>query len=74
MADARTYESVLAELKEFPERHQHTNMNDLRDCCFLDGAVDLTLIDLHSHYVDMGSNGGRRCDVREGPCSCGTSH
>ncbi len=79
MAEARTYESVLQEMLMYPERHIHVDMNDLTACCILvdangEAAVDLALLDAHSEHIDMGSNGGRRCDVVNGPCACGATH
>lgn len=43
-------------------------------CCYVDGALDSRLIDAHSRYVDLGSNGGVRCDTIDGPCACGAWH
>ncbi len=71
---ARTYDSVLQELKENPERHLHIDLQGLHSCCFIDGAIDIALIDAHSQYIDMGTNGGVRCDVISGPCACGAWH
>ena len=37
-----------------------------------DGALDLQRMQkLEGRY---GTNGGRECDVQEGPCSCGAWH
>ncbi|MHA1469123.1 MAG: hypothetical protein ACTSSP_01030 [Candidatus Asgardarchaeia archaeon] len=43
-------------------------------CCYVDGALDFGLVDAHSQYVDLGSNGGVRCDTIDGPCACGAWH
>ena len=70
----RTHEIVLQEIKEHPERHMHVSLSELHSCCFISGATDPALINAHSQYIDMGSNGGRRCDVVRGPCACGAYH
>lgn len=69
----RTYESVLQDLKDHPEKHKH-NWGDLAQCCMIGGALDITLMDLHSQLVDLGTNGGVRCDTIKGPCACGAFH
>ena len=61
----------LKEIQDHPERHQHT-FEDLQRCCFDDGALDMQLMEAHAQ--GMGTNGGRRCDVSNGPCSCGAWH
>ena len=63
----------LKDIKEHPERHRH-DFGGLHACCTIDGVVDLSLMDAHSQHVDMGTNGGTRCDVTEGPCACGAWH
>ena len=40
----------------------------------INGCLDLRLMEAHSQYVDMGTNGGVQCDVTEGPCACGAWH
>lgn len=70
---ARTREEVLKEIKEHPERHTH-DFGGLQACCMFNGALDLQVMDWHSEFIDMGRNGGVRCDVRSGPCSCGAWH
>ena len=47
---------------------------ELTDCCTIDGILILSLTDAHERNVDLGTNGGRRCDVSSGPCSCGAWH
>ena len=82
MTALRTKFDVLADLQQYPERHIHIDLAGLTSCCTIDcvdgqrsiRAVDAELVEAHSHYVDMGSNGGRRCDVVSGPCSCGAWH
>lgn len=63
----------LKHIKEHPELHRH-DFNGLQACCFINGAMDLGVIDAHSENVNMGTNGGVRCDVRSGPCACGAWH
>lgn len=70
----RTYESALQDIKDYPERHKHRDINDLTRCCFIDGALSFSLMEAHETYAPHGYNGGRACDVREGPCSCGAWH
>lgn len=74
MTGERTSQSVLQEIQDFPERHMHVDLSSLNSCCLIGGAIDLGLIDAHSQYVNMGSNGGIRCDVVSGPCACGAWH
>jgi len=37
----------------------------------VDGALDSQLMDAHPA---LGCNGGQKCDVTDGPCSCGAWH
>lgn len=37
-------------------------------------AIDLEVFDAHQRYVDLGTNGGVRCDVVRGACACGGWH
>ena len=69
----RTREEVLEDIKQHPERHRH-DLNGLTACYMIGGAVDISLMDVHSQYVDLGTNGGIRCDVVKGPCACGAWH
>lgn len=69
-----TREEKLKDIKENPEKHEHNDLNGLTRCCFINGALDLGLMDAHQEHVNMGTNGGQRCDVREGPCACGAWH
>lgn len=68
----RTHNSVLAGIKEHPERHRHT-FERLRQCCTIDGAVDLSLMEAHQQHAPVGHNASP-CDVSSGPCSCGAWH
>lgn len=63
-------ELKVKEIQEHPELHKH-DYDSLIDCCIVDGAIDLQLIDLHPA---VGYNGGQKCDVIGGPCSCGAWH
>lgn len=69
----KTKESVLQEIKDHPEWHRH-DFNGLTACCLINGAVDVSLMEAHSQYADIGINGGIRCDVVDGPCVCGAWH
>ena len=71
--EKRTYATVLQDIKEHPDRHQHRDTNDLMACCYIDGAIDLSLQEAHER-VSTRTNGGKRCDVISGPCSCGAWH
>lgn len=62
----------LADIREHPELHQH-NFNELLQCSFIDGAVDIGIQDAHAEAINS-RNGGVRCDVTSGPCSCGAWH
>jgi hypothetical protein len=73
MPKKRTAEEVVEDIKAHPERHRH-DFEGLQACCFINGALDCLVMDAHSQYVDMGTNGGVRCDVTSGPCACGAWH
>jgi hypothetical protein len=66
-------DELVKDIKLHPERHRHI-FEDLRKCCLIDGTLDLSAIEAHSKYVDFGYNGGVKCDVAKGPCSCGAWH
>ncbi len=72
-APMRTANGIIEDIKAHPDQHRH-NADDLFKCCFIDGALDLSVMDAHSQFVDLGSNGGIKCDVVSGPCSCGAWH
>ena len=63
----------VEDIRNNPERHMHSS-DELRACCTYDGGVDFSILDAHSKYVDLGSNGGVKCDAIDGPCSCGAWH
>lgn len=69
----RTPESVLEDIKNNPKKHRH-DLGGLSRCCTIDGIIYPHLMDAHAEYVDLGTNGGRRCDVVRGPCNCGAWH
>jgi len=67
-------EQLAEQIKLYPEKHRHEDINELISCCMIEGAVDLTLMQAHQDYVDYGSNGGVKCDMVKGPCACGGWH
>jgi D-alanyl-D-alanine dipeptidase len=73
----KTRTHVLADLEANPKAHEHT-FEELRTCCIVSvgtgAALDLTLLDAHAKFVDLGTNNGERCDVIAGPCACGETH
>lgn len=64
------FETKLEEIKSNPDRHKHS-WEDLQACCMFNGSFDPTLMDAHP---ELGRNGGQKCDVVDGPCSCGAWH
>jgi hypothetical protein len=73
MSEPRTVASVLKDIEEHPERHRH-EFGALHSCCMVGGVLDLHLMEAHSEFVNLGTNGGTRCDVTSGPCACGAWH
>lgn len=67
--ESKTQEK-LRDIREHPERHRH-DFFALQSCCMVDGALSALLMDAHPA---LGRNGGQKCDVTEGPCSCGAWH
>ena len=63
-------EERLQDIKDHPEKHRHS-WEGLQACCITDGAFNGALMVAHEGLI--GSNGAR-CDVSEGPCSCGGWH
>ncbi len=47
----------LASIQANPGQHRHDDLNALQRCCFVDGAIDLGLIDAHAQYAPLGRNG-----------------
>ena len=82
MLDTRDPLIVIAEIKEYPERHMHLDLNALTACStfsYRDGdqvimAIDTLVFEAHSQFAAIGYNGGLACDVTSGPCSCGAWH
>jgi hypothetical protein len=65
-----TRKERLEDIRNHPEKHKHS-FEVLMDCCFVDGAIDSEIMDAHPA---LGRNGGQKCDVTSGPCSCGAWH
>jgi len=63
----------INDIHEHPENHKHS-YNDLLKCSLVKGILDLALLQAHQDFVDLGSNGGVKCDTVEGPCACGAWH
>jgi len=68
-----TASEKIADIQAHPEKHKH-DFDDLTACCMVNGCLDTSVMDAHQAYVDMGSNGGVKCDVTSGPCACGAWH
>jgi hypothetical protein len=60
----------LDDIRNNPQAHLR-NFEDLIACLFVNNAIDSELLDAHP---ELGRNGGQKCDVVEGPCSCGGWH
>ncbi len=63
----------IEDIKSHPENHKHS-FEALRVCCMVGNVLDTSVLDAHSEYVDLGTNGGTRCDTMSGPCACGAWH
>lgn len=57
--------------KEDKSGKKTRTFNELMQSAMKDGAIDLSIID---NAPAVGYNGGRKCDVTSGPCSCGAWH
>jgi len=66
-------EERIKDIKEHPGDHRHT-YEKLQACCTKGGVIYMEVMDAHSKYVNLGTNGGVKCDTTEGPCSCGGWH
>jgi len=66
-----TLEEKLREIREHPEKHQHTDIGELTRCAWNpeSKAIDMVVLDAHAGW---GPNG--KCDVKTGPCACGAWH
>lgn len=69
----RNPDVVIEEIRKNPEKHVH-EMNALLVCASFNGAINTAVLTAHSEYLNLGTNGGIRCDVILGPCSCGAWH
>lgn len=67
-----TRDEKLKDIRLRPNRHQH-DFEELQECCRIRGVIDVNLMDEHEKVFGK-TNGGRRCDVTKGPCSCGALH
>jgi len=63
----------VEDIKQHPEKHRH-DFAGLQRCCFIDGALDMMVMEAHSQHAPTGSNGSSKCDVTSGPCACGAYH
>ena len=65
-------QQIFEDIKKNPSNHKHYDMNGLIACATINGAIDTSLMQAHEGLY--GSNGGVKCDVGNGPCSCGAWH
>jgi hypothetical protein len=63
----------IEDIKNNPTKHRH-DFGALQMCCMVNGALDTRVMEAHETYSQLGMNGGQRCDVTDGPCSCGAWH
>lgn len=63
----------IEDIKNRPENHKH-DFSALQSCCMIDGIFDTLVMQAHSDFVSMGTNGGVKCDVTSGPCACSAWH
>ena len=68
-----THNEKIDDIRDYPENHRH-DFEGLIACCMRDRAIDLSVMEAHEKYIDIGCNGGKRCDVIEGPCACDAWH
>jgi hypothetical protein len=66
-------EEKIDDIRQHPDQHQHDYAGLVR-CSMINGAIDVAVMEAHAQYVNIGTNGGARCDVTEGPCACGAWH
>lgn len=67
-----THQELLDDIYINPQKHRHKDLNELMNCCLVNGAIDSLAWEAHEGI--QGRNGGRGCDVASGPCSCGAFH
>lgn len=48
-------EAQILDIKNNPEKHKH-DFNGLQRCCFVNGAMDLGLMDAHGEYASLGTH------------------
>lgn len=65
----RTRAAVLKDIRDNPDKHQHS-FEALQRCCIVGDALDLSLMEAHEGITGRS----RRCDVNRGPCGCGGWH
>lgn len=69
-----TTEERIKHIKDHPDQHRHGDFQGIINCSMDNGAINMAIFDAHQQYASYGSNGGNRCDVSSGPCSCGAWH
>lgn len=67
------FEQRLKDISDNPERHKHHDIGELTECCREEGTITISATLMEAHPA-IGYNGGQKCDVYEGPCSCGAWH
>lgn len=63
----------IEDIKKNPNGHRH-DFDALMACSMVGGALDASVLEAHNEFAPLGTNGGKRCDTTEGPCSCGAWH
>jgi len=53
-------EDHIKDIKEHPEKHRH-GFEELSQCCFINGAINMSVMYAHEKYASVGMNGGVRC-------------
>ncbi len=71
--DKERFDSLLKEINEHPEKHQHTD-RELFACCMIDGAFNPVIMDAHSTHPPGVTSNALKHDVISGPCACGAWH
>lgn len=67
-------QEILEDIKKNPTKHRGHDFNNLLRCCTVEeGATSARLMQAHED-ISLRTNGGVRCDVKSGPCSCGAWH
>jgi hypothetical protein len=68
------FDEKLLDIVMNPANHAHEGLFEIQQCSMIDEAVDPRLFEAHAELAPVGQNGGRACDVKTGPCSCGAWH